>query len=107
MGALESMNKEDFIILDNDGLKREIGFLSGFNYYLPSGMQDKFELAFKLKDILLKNSFEVKISKRKQAGNINFKVTAQRGVYTYGTSGNNYFMPIIELYEWIKRTGEL
>ena len=107
MGALESMNKDDFKIIDNDNLKREIGFLSGFNHYLPSGMQENFELAFKLKDILLKNNFNIKIWKRKEVGNVNFKITAQRGVYTYGASGNNYFVPIIELYRWLNRNGEL
>jgi len=76
--------------------------------YISDQVKDGIIKAIKMKSELINSGFFIEHLKKKEfEKNHNYKFSVSKGPYTYATSGNNYYVPVIEVYNWIKRSGDL
>ena len=76
--------------------------------YISDQEKDGIIKAIKMKSELINSGFFIEHLKKKEFGkNHNYKFSISKGPYTYATAGNNYYLPVIEIYNWIKRSGDL
>jgi hypothetical protein len=91
--------------IDFHSKDEEIRKINLLGCYISDQEKNNIIKAIKMKSALIKSGFFIEHLKKKEFEKLhNYKFSASKGPFTYATSGNNYFMPIFEIYEWIKRS---
>ena len=63
--------------------------------------------SIKLKNELTNKGFYIQHFQKKDFGEANYKFVVTKGSFSYGTVGNSFYMPIFEIYNWLKKSGDI
>ena len=102
MGTLEN-----YTLINNYSTKEEIKKINSLNDYISKTEKENLIKAIKMKQELANKGFYIKHYKEKISDQQSYKFVAQKGSYTYADFGNNFFMPIFKIFQWLKKNGEL
>lgn len=88
--------------------KEEIRKINSFEDYISAREKEGIIKSIEMKSELISSGFVIEHFKKKEFDKTyNYKFSASKGPFIYATSGNNYYLPVIEIYNWIKRIGDV